>query len=111
MAEFIPLCKLSELPVEGEAREVTVGATIFCVARVKGEIAVLENDCPHRGGPLGQGVIEEGRVVCPWHAWAFDVKDGTALHDEAARVKVYEVKLEGDQVLIKSRDSSCNSSN
>jgi nitrite reductase (NADH) small subunit len=100
-AEFVPLCKLSELPLEGEAKEITAGVTTFCVARVRGEIAVLENDCPHRGGPLGQGIIEEGRVVCPWHAWAFDVKDGTALHDEAARVKVYEVRLEGDQALVK----------
>ena len=101
MAEFVPLCTLAELPVEGEAKEITVGATTLCVARVNGEIAALANDCPHRGGPLGQGLVEEGRVVCPWHAWAFDVKDGTALHDEAAKVRIYEVRIEGNQALVK----------
>jgi len=101
MSEFVTLCSIADLPAEGEAKEITVGATTLCVARVKGEIAALDNACPHRGGPLGQGLVEEGRVVCPWHAWAFDVKDGTALHDESAKVNVYPVKLEGTQALVK----------
>lgn len=101
MSGFVPLCSIAELPAEGEAKEMTIGAVAFCVARVHGEVAVVDNACPHRQGPLGQGIIEDNRIVCPWHAWAFDLKDGTALHDEAARVQVYETKLEGDTVLIK----------
>lgn len=61
----------------------------------------MNNVCPHRGGPLGQGIIEDGKIICPWHAWAFDVKTGVAVHTANAKVEVYEVKVEGDDVLAK----------
>jgi nitrite reductase (NADH) small subunit len=71
------------------------------VANVNGEISAMDNICPHRQGPLGQGIIEGGKVVCPWHAWAFDVKTGAAVHNPSAHVQIYEVKIEGDDVLAR----------
>lgn len=61
----------------------------------------MDDVCPHRGGPLGQGIIEDGKIICPWHAWAFDVKTGIAVHTPNAKVEVYDVKIEGDDVLVK----------
>ena len=61
----------------------------------------MDNVCPHRGGPLGQGMIEGGKLICPWHAWAFDLKTGQAAHTAMAKVPVYEVKVEGEDVLAK----------
>ena len=57
-----------KLPGEGEVCEMVAIGRPFCVARVNGEIAVLDGICPHNEGPLGQGIVENGRVVCPWHA-------------------------------------------
>jgi nitrite reductase (NADH) small subunit len=101
MSEFVRILSTSQLPAEGEAREVDCGNYQLCVARVGGEISVMNNICPHNGGPLGEGIIENGKIVCPWHAWAFDVKTGVAEHDPRAGVPVYEHKTEGNDVLVK----------
>jgi nitrite reductase (NADH) small subunit len=95
------LCKVSELPGEGEAREFECsGGRMVCVAKVKGEILAMDNVCVHRGGPLGQGMIEHGKIVCPWHGWAYDPKSGAATHNPSARVKVYPVRIVGDEVRV-----------
>ena len=101
MAEFVRICGKADLPPAGEAREIAVGERVLCVANEGGSISVMDNVCPHRGGPLGQGMIEGGKLICPWHAWAFDLKTGEATHTPMARVPMYEVKVEGEDVLVK----------
>lgn len=91
----------SELPPAGEAREAACGDRMLCIANCNGAISAMDNVCPHRGGPLGQGIIEDGKIICPWHAWAFDVKTGVASHTPHAKVDVYDLKIEGDDVLVK----------
>lgn len=99
MSEFVRICSKSDLPEPGTAKEIGAGTAAICVANVAGEITAMDNVCPHRQGPLGQGIVEDGKIVCPWHAWAFDAKTGAAVHNPNVRVKIYEVKLEGDDVL------------
>jgi nitrite reductase (NADH) small subunit len=101
MPEFVRICAKSELPPTGEAREIVFGERTFCIANENGEITAMDNVCPHRGGPLGQGMLEEGKLICPWHAWAFDLKTGAATHFPQAKVEVFEVKIEGEEVLAK----------
>ena len=60
----------------------------------------MDNECPHNGGPLAEGMVEGSRVICPWHAWAFDVHTGEAEHNPAARVAVFTVKVDGEDVLV-----------
>ena len=100
MAEYIKLTTESELPPENEAREYPCGDKVICVANVDGKISAMDNVCLHRGGPLGQGVIDEGKLVCPWHGWTFDPGTGEALHNRAAKVPVYSIKVENGDVLI-----------
>lgn len=101
MAEFQRVMSVSELPPEGEAREVACGEKLICIANSGGTISAMDNVCPHRGGPLGQGIIEDGKLICPWHAWAFDTKSGAAVHTPGVTVDVYEVRIEGDDVLVR----------
>ena len=63
MPDFVRICSQSELPGTGEVREFNAGGHAFCVANLNGTISVLDGVCPHEGGPLGEGSIEEGRVV------------------------------------------------
>ena len=100
MAEFIKLTVESELPPQNEAREYPLGDKTICVANVNGTITAMDNVCLHRGGPLGQGVIEGGKVVCPWHGWVWDPKTGEAAHNPDAKVPVYPLKIENGDVLI-----------
>lgn len=100
MSERVLLCKLADLPAEGEAKEFTVGNRTLCVARVNGELAALDNVCLHRGGPIGQGTIEGGKIVCPWHGWAFDPKSGEAVHSALAKLQTFAIAIEGEHVFV-----------
>jgi nitrite reductase (NADH) small subunit len=99
VSEFIRLTSQAELPANNEVREFTCGEKTICVANVNGEICAMDNICLHRGGPLGQGVIEEGKVICPWHGWAWDPKTGQSGPPDA-KIAVYPVKIENGEVLI-----------
>jgi nitrite reductase/ring-hydroxylating ferredoxin subunit len=100
MPAYVRIAATSELPAEGEAKEFTVGDKVICVANVNGSMSAMDNVCLHRGGPLGQGLIEGGKVVCPWHGWQWDPKSGEASHNPAARVAIYPLKVEGSEVLV-----------
>jgi len=100
MANMIKLTTEAELPLVDEAKEFPCGAKAICVANVSGVYSAMDNVCPHRGGPLGQGMIEGSKVVCPWHGWAWDTKSGQAVQDPSMKVAVYPLKIEGGDVLI-----------
>ena len=100
MSEWVRLCGMEEAPPAGEAKEIDVQGRTLCLASVAGELRMLDNWCPHRNGPLGQGWVEGNTVVCPWHAWAFDCQTGIAEPPESAAVKVFRVKRESGEVWV-----------
>lgn len=97
---FTKIAAESELPAEGEAKEISCGERVICVANVNGTISAMDNVCLHRGGPLGQGVIEGDKLVCPWHGWQWNPKTGEAAHNPNARLAVYPLKIEDQSVMI-----------
>ena len=104
MAAFVKIASKSELPGLDQAKEFTYGEKTICVANVEGTITAMDNVCLHRGGPMGQGLVEDGKIVCPWHGWQYHPKSGAAVHNAAARLKVYPIKVEGDDVLVELGD-------
>jgi thiamine pyrophosphate-dependent acetolactate synthase large subunit-like protein/nitrite reductase/ring-hydroxylating ferredoxin subunit len=66
---------LPDLPV-GRVATVVAGGRALCVARTEDGWGVLDNRCPHQGGPLGDGQLEGGYVICPWHAYEYDPRTG-----------------------------------
>ncbi|MBW4043564.1 Rieske (2Fe-2S) protein [Acidipila rosea] len=101
MSDFVRICSKADLPPVGHVAEIAAAGKVLCIANIKGVISALDNECPHRGGPLGQGTIEDGMVMCPWHAWAFNVKTGCASHHAQTCVQVYPVEIRGDEVMAK----------
>jgi nitrite reductase (NADH) small subunit len=97
---FTKLATQSELPPENRAKEFSCGQKVICVANVGGTITALDNVCLHRGGPLGQGSIEAGKIVCPWHGWPWNPQTGEAVHNPNAKLTVYPLKIENGDVLI-----------
>ena len=97
--DLVRICGVNDLPAEGGVCEVQAGKLALCVAKLNGKIFALDNECPHEGGPLGEGVLEDGKVVCPWHGYAFDLNTGASDGDLLARV--VEVTVEGGDVLAK----------
>jgi nitrite reductase (NADH) small subunit len=100
VAKWVRLCKLAEAPPVGQVAEAEVEGVAICLANVNGELSALDNVCPHRQGPLGQGWLEGTAVVCPWHSWAFDVKTGLAEYPVHERVDVFPLRVEGEDVLV-----------
>ncbi len=100
MPTFTKLTTQSELPTVNEAKEFTCGNKEICVANINGEYSAMDNSCLHQGGPIGQGMIEDGKVVCPWHGWSWDPKTGAAAHNAKAKVTIYALKMENRDVLV-----------
>jgi nitrite reductase (NADH) small subunit len=100
MSRFVRICSASEVPAEGRVSEITVEGRALCVAKVDGVVAVLDSYCPHDGGPLGEGMIEKGRVVCPWHGYAFDVRTGLTANDPELKAEVLDARLEDGELRV-----------
>jgi len=96
---FTKLASQADLPPINEVKELPCGSQTICVANVDGTIYAMDNRCLHMGGPLGEGVIEGGKVICPWHGWAYDPKTGEVGRG-GGKVAVYPVKVEGGDVLV-----------
>jgi nitrite reductase (NADH) small subunit len=100
MPTVVKLTSESNLPGPNEAKEFPCAGKDICIANVNGSYSAMDNICLHRGGPLGQGLIENGKLVCPWHAWAWDPKTGEAAHNPSAKIAVYPLKIENGDVLV-----------
>ena len=65
-----------DVPAEGRVRSVTVDGHTVALARCGAGLGALENRCPHQGGPLGEGSIENGWLRCPWHGYDYNPLTG-----------------------------------
>ncbi len=101
MSEYVRICSQSELPEPGEANEFVAEGRTFCVANVDGKISVLDGVCPHEGGPLGEGIVMDGRIECPWHQYSFDLRTGVAEQDPELKAKVFEATVENGELRAK----------
>ncbi|MBI1792041.1 MAG: Rieske (2Fe-2S) protein [Acidobacteria bacterium] len=84
----------------GSVMEAAVGDQRYAVCNLDGALHALEGTCPHLGGPLGQGAIYKGNLVCPWHAWEFDCATGQNDYNPGLKLAKLPVSLAGDDILI-----------
>jgi nitrite reductase (NADH) small subunit len=96
---FLKIGTLAQLPPDS-VMEVMVGDQPYAICNVGGTVRALSGVCIHRGGPLGQGQLNEGRVVCPYHLWEFDCATGEYDYDPTRRAPTYEVKVEAGDIFI-----------
>ena len=100
MAEFIRAIAVSDL-APGQCTQANVGGTPVAIYNVDGAFYATSNTCLHRGGPLGQGMLDGAAVMCPWHAWSWDVTTGENVANAELRIPTYEVKVEDGHVFVK----------
>jgi nitrite reductase (NADH) small subunit len=103
--ELVRLGTRSELPACGEAKEFFGRSKAICVVNLEGEFYAMDNICPHWGGPLGQGKIENGRLRCPWHGWDFDPKTGRTTRKANVSVATHPLRVAGEDVYIVCADA------
>ena len=91
--------KASEIP-PGTICEFQLDGKTVAVANVNGKFYCIDNTCLHRGGPLGQGVMEGSSVTCPWHGWQYDVTTGKVGMNPSVGVSCYPVEVRGDEIFV-----------
>ena len=94
------VARTSDVPA-GEVRVVQCGDRSVALSHLDGAYYAIDNRCTHDDGPLGEGRLRNGRVICPRHGAAFDARTGRVLNLPAVRsVQVYSVTVEGDGIYI-----------
>ena len=99
VTEFVSVADVGSLP-SGHGRTVHVHGREFAVFNLEGEFFALDNVCPHKGGPLGAGLLKEGHLFCPLHGWEFEVKTGHCLTRPDRPVTTYQTQVRDGQVQI-----------
>ena len=105
MSALVRICAKGELPRPGEAREFSAGRRTLCIANIDGVIRALDNECPHRGGPLAEGKLLDGDCVeCPWHGSQFSMADGSVAQGPATvSAHVFETRIRDGNVEVRRR--------
>jgi thiamine pyrophosphate-dependent acetolactate synthase large subunit-like protein/nitrite reductase/ring-hydroxylating ferredoxin subunit len=88
-----------ELP-EGRVKSKTLGLHTLCMSHFEGEYSALSNKCPHQGGPLGEGSIENGMLRCPWHGWDYHPTTGSPPDGYGDCVPTFPVEIRGDGIYV-----------
>ncbi len=98
MSRYVPVARVSQVP-EGAGRKVQVEGKDLVVFNLDGEFYVFLDFC-REGADLSKAVVsEEGDLLCPFHGWKFDVREGVCAMVPDCQVRHFPVKIEGDQVL------------
>ena len=98
MSEFV-VAKVGEVK-EGAGMEVEADGIPIALFLYKGKYYAMDNVCPHRGGPLGQSEVVDGKIACPLHAWQFRVEDGQCTHMDDVQQTCFPVKVKGNDIKI-----------
>ena len=101
MSNFIRVAALNEIP-EDTGRRVEVDGQEIALFRQGSAVFALYNVCPHAGGPLAEGGIREGSVICPWHGWEFQLKTGACSFNPSIKQPVFKVKVENGEVFVQA---------
>lgn len=79
---------------------IEIGGREIAVFHHNGGFFAVDDLCPHRGAPLSEGFIEDGKVFCPWHCFDFNLRTGECTTVPSLRVRYYETKIEGDELFV-----------
>lgn len=99
-ASWIKIGALNDIPEQG-ARCITAGALTIAIFRgANDEVFALEDKCPHKHGPLSQGIVHDGCVTCPLHNWIISLSTGEAQGADEGATRRFDVKVENGDVML-----------
>lgn len=105
MSNWKEVCNVEDIPVLGARRVARAQGMPVAVFRTSEDavFAVLDR-CPHRGGPLSQGIVFGDRVACPLHNWSIGLADGCAQAPDVGTVPKFACKVDGGSVFLDSTE-------
>ncbi len=97
---WVAVGQLSDIPRQG-ARCVKNGEMTIAIFRTTDDrLFAIEDKCPHKGGPLSNGIVHDGCVTCPLHNWVISLETGAAQGADEGATATFPVKLDGQTVLL-----------
>ncbi len=99
MSRFVAVARVDHIPA-GTGRPVDVEGRTVALFNVAGNFYAIDGVCLHRGGPVGEGDLEDKVVTCPWHGWQYDVTTGANLLDPSIGLTRHETRVEDGVVLV-----------
>jgi nitrite reductase (NADH) small subunit len=97
---WIRIGALTDIPRRGARCVATPQGRIAVFRTAEDQVFAIEDRCPHKGGPLSQGIVHGASVTCPLHNWVISLETGKALGADEGAVRTVPVKVEGDQLFI-----------
>lgn len=98
--KWIEIGSVSDIPRRGARCVETPGGKVAVFRTAEDRIFAIDDHCPHRGGPLSQGIVHGAAVTCPLHSWVISLETGKALGADEGAVRTLKVKTEGDRLFI-----------
>jgi nitrite reductase (NADH) small subunit len=100
-SEWLAVCALDDIPSYG-ARKLSAGALRIALIRTEGAaVYALEDRCPHRGGPLSEGIVAADRVACPLHGQCIELASGRMVAPDEGATRSFEVRIDGGRVWLR----------
>ena len=105
---WVKIGSLKDVPRRG-ARCVKNGDRTIAVFRTEDDrVFALEDRCPHKNGPLSQGIVHDGCVTCPLHNWVISLESGEAQGADSGRTARFEVRLSGEDIFLDLKEAYRN---
>ena len=100
MTVFADIGSLDDIPRQGARLVKTAGGCVAVFRTDDDRVFALDDRCPHKGGPLSEGIVHGTAVTCPLHNWVFDLNTGQAQGADDGAVGTYAVRVQGGRILI-----------
>lgn len=97
---MIDIAALDDIPPQGARVVRTPQGCIAIFRTATDQVFALDDRCPHKGGPLSEGIVHGASVTCPLHNWVFDMATGQAQGADEGRVAIYRVRVEDGRILL-----------
>ncbi|MDD5035639.1 MAG: nitrite reductase small subunit NirD [Methylococcaceae bacterium] len=110
MNDWLHIGKLEDIPLQGARVLETAFGNIAVFRTQANEVFALRDRCPHRGGPLSQGIVYGRRVACPLHNWAIELESGEAVAPDKGCARRFSVKVERGEVYLAAQGDTAGSS-
>ena len=103
---WVDICPIEAIPVRGCRVVHTQQGQIAIFRTAEGEVFALDNRCPHKGGPLSEGIVHDRKVTCPLHNWVISLENGEATGADKGGTRRYPVRLQDGRVHLDTRPTS-----
>ena len=97
---WVEIGKLSDIPLRGARCVKTPQGKVAVFRTAENEVFAIEDHCPHRGGPLSQGIVHGKAVTCPLHNWVISLETGRALGADEGVVRTIPVRVDEESLFI-----------